>query len=122
MLGLDQQDHAHGLERELLRGKPEQFLYGRHLRGRYRARRIELALDPPEARRSSPREIVHVLLVEAVSLRVMRGIFGGALLDAGRAHDVSRRRRDADVVDAVIGIELAGGVILMAVPRSEERR
>ena len=59
---------------------------------------------------------MHVLLVEAQRLVLMLRVLGGALLDAGGAHDVVGGNGQGDIVHTIVGVEFGVGVKLVAVP------
>ena len=71
------------------------------------------ALDEPPARH--PCEVVDVVLVVVERARAV-GVVARALHAAGGAQHVTLGNGEADVVDAVVGEELARGVELMGVP------
>src|SRR5262245_38954692 len=68
-----------------------------------------------ELRTCRPREVVDVF-----AAIVMNGGAVGAVGDGdfapGGSHDVAARNRQADVVDAVVGIELSAGMELVSIP------
>ena len=80
-------------------------------------RAVDLGLDDVKARIDGPREVVHVLGDEVQCLGAVAVVVLVAQ-HAGRADHPVARHGQRDVVDAEVGEELGGEMVLMAVPRA----